>query len=167
MKWLYFRSRFPSTNPDFFKKLFMPLLRLTWLYKDSNFTLVRKQRSKYLCKGLTTNISIKILQFGLDALFISIKEQPGAIKKNVYDELMSNGLFISSDRMYLFPSLAHLKQPLIYNNRLEIAVSATSFFLFLRIFYHSSGSLMNLLFKALNPSDSVLQFRDQRRSEML
>lgn len=57
-----------------------------------------------------------------------------------------------TDWNYIFLILGRLKGSLDSRSRWEIALDATSFFLFVRIYYDSLSYFIHLLFKAINPS---------------
>lgn len=90
---------------------------------------------------------------GLFVLFTSLREQPTIL--NNFSSLTSvNQLIVITDWIYIFEVMKRLKSSLIAQSRWNIALDATSFFLFIRIYYDSLSHLIHLLFKAMNPSCS-------------
>jgi hypothetical protein len=91
---------------------------------------------------------------GLFVVFTSLREQPGILTSDAPSKLTNCGLHVVTDWNYIFLILNRLRRSLLDKSRWDIAIDATSFFLFLRIYYDSLSHLIHLLFKMINPIES-------------
>jgi hypothetical protein len=106
--------------------------------------------------------------FQLYVLFNSIREQLDVFENcKHWEEYQKSSFYATTDLIYIFVSLKRLKLSLENKLRFETAVDATSFFLFARILYDSLASLIHVLFKMINPSDSKKWTAKHSFKEML